>query len=1184
MQPFDPLTLNLQGQVLIEASAGTGKTYSIALLFLRLLLEAELGINEILVVTFTKAATAELRERVRERIREALDELESPGSQDPLLQELIRSINNRAEASNRLMDALTCMDEAAIYTIHGFCQRMLQEHAFNSGAPFEMEFLETQGPLRRRIIEDFWRIHFYHCVQQEAEWLTGQWNEPQNLLDDLSGHLSRPEVKCIPEVGQDQIKQQIASLEPVFAQIKSVWQRNEHDIIELLEEAIHNKHLSVSKDKGYSPDRLFIALEAMRALSVANMMPLRLAHENELALLTCGKLELSLNKKARGIPPRHEFFDIFDEFFSAHDEMSKLKRVAVLLEARAYLLSELARRKKQRGQLYFDDLLTQLEVALGSEGGKKLARHIGTRFPAILVDEFQDTDPKQYSIFSTIHQSSESTDATSKTPCLILVGDPKQAIYGFRGADVFTYIQAAKDTHGKQRFTMNTNYRSTSPMVEAVNQIFSREQAFIFDAIRYSPVSANGKNKPNLVLQNGKPIPPLNCVLLKEVKEGKPISKEQAATQAARCCAREIVGLLAGRHSNRSTLDGAQLQPKDIAVLVRTHDEAEHIRKALKQSKISSVYSGRESVFASAEAQQLSLLLVSLLDLSGEARVRTALSTDLFGLGAEKLDELRNDDRAWATQIETLRNYRKAWQQTGFSHMFHLLLSNERLVQRLRHATDGERSLTNFTHLSELLQSAALQQQGAEGLLRWFNEQIQSPEPDAEQQQLRLESDENLIKIVTIHKAKGLEYPIVFLPFLWASRICKEDEPLAYHPVDHPGEYRVYLGVDSSERAAIYNVAEKERLAEDLRLLYVAFTRAKYGCYFCWGHISKMEESALFYLLQDQNAAPEEMQELITNDLAITGRDGPGAHITTCSDASGLFDQASLQTPTTLQARKFNASIDTRQPIVSHSSLSHRQYTRIEGPDYDHIQLSSAQNATGSRSDVFGFPKGAKAGICLHSILEDISFTDPVEHGPIIIEHLFRAGINQSWVGVVENWMTNVLDTELSTGFFLRQLDRKDRLNEMSFYYSLNPLDWLNFNRTLEKFAFDRLDKQGKLQGLMRGFVDLVYRHEGKYYIADYKSNHLGNTPADYQQESLHAAMLAHRYDLQYLIYTQALHRFLASRIQNYDYDKHFGGVYYLFLRGMNPENPPGYGVYYARPSLDCINALDRHCASEGTT
>ncbi len=1167
MQPLNPLTLPLQGQILIEASAGTGKTYTIGLLFLRLLLERGLSVDQILVVTFTRAATEELRGRIRLRIREALDVLNGRSRGDEALQQLRASISEPDQAVILLSDALTRMDEAAIFTIHGFCQRMLQEHAFESGAPFEMEFLETEQVLRRRIIEDFWRLRFYRAPKEEAAWAASQWNEPQDLLTNLGGHLSRSGVECVPVIDEEDLAVQMEKLLPVFAQAWAQWLEQRVAITTLMQES---KRLSRDKTKGYGLQRLEQAVETMDSFFAEKSMPWLMPNTKMLELFTTGKIETSLKKSTKYESPVHPFFDLFDRFFQAHQDMTRNRKVFILLEARKYLLNELKRRKEEQGQLYFDDLLTQLDAGLQGAGGRQLAESIRTRFPVILVDEFQDTDPLQYRIFSSIHRDLKNAKNTSG---LFLIGDPKQAIYGFRGADIFTYIKARRDTATENRFTMTTNYRSTSPMVAAVNQLFDRQESFLFnkDAIEFTPVKAAGPADDKPLLFNDTPPPALTCLLLPENTTDKPLAKGTAAEQAARFCAHEIGDLLAAGLAGRARIGDQPLSAGDIAVLVRTHVEADLVRKELGALFITSVYYSQESIFSTPEAEQVAVVLSGLVDLADSGLIRTGLVTDLFGYNAEQLDSLRSDEQQWETIMITLDRYQQIWRHEGFTPMFQTLLAEQEVVRRLHGAASGERRLTNLLHLAELLQEASRQQLGVDGVLRWLLDQIQASEEQDDSRQLRLESDENLVKIVTIHKAKGMEYPVVFLPFLWSARPCTAGEPLAFHHPDHPDQLLIDLGTGEEEH---FKLAERERLAGDLRLLYVAMTRARSCCFFCWGRINKMEQSALCYLLHG-GTIPDDLQAL-TADLSSLETEHSALVLKSYPQQFIRPNLHSDNENTPLAAACFRGRIDSGWKMTSYSRLTAHQDPQPEQPDYDQ-EVAAEVRTPGF--DVFGFAKGAAAGTCLHSILEEISFTDPAGHEEIIRKQLEKGGFDTSWTPVVLSWMEAVLQTELEPGFALADLQEGDRINEMSFYFPLQSMNPNDFNRVLDDFSIPALpDQQEILRGLMVGFIDLIYRYDGRYYVADYKSNHLGGSPADYGCEQLQAAMLEHRYDLQYLIYTLALHRFLAGRIADYDYEIHIGGVRYLFLRGMHPDNPPGTGIFSTRPPLELIDRLDRCC------
>ncbi|XOF33594.1 MAG: exodeoxyribonuclease V subunit beta [Candidatus Electrothrix sp. YB6] len=1187
MHPLNPLTLNLHGQILIEASAGTGKTYTIALLFLRLLLEKGLSVDEILVVTFTRAATEELRGRIRQRIRDALDVLEGQGPDDPLLRELLdRSVEavGPDRAAVLLGDALTRMDEAAIYTIHGFCRLMLQEHAFESGAPFAMEFLETEQVLRRRIIEDFWRLRFYPASEEEAAWVASLWETPESLLAGLGGHLGRKDVECIPAVSEAEVVRQTQEAAALFAEVRSRWQQHGEEITALLRE---NKRLSRNNSTGYGLTRLDTAIDTLENFLAAEHMPWSAA--KELDLFTAVKVWSCLKKKSKEEPPDHPFFALFEAFHQAHQQLNQDRRVLVLLTARSYLQSELVRRKQEQDQLSFDDLLTRLEAALQGEGGKRLARRIGRRFPVILVDEFQDTDPLQYRIFAAVHkthktmQEGKERSDLNERPGLFLIGDPKQAIYSFRGADIFTYIQARQDTLPENRLTMTTNYRSAAAMVKAVNRIFSHAAPFLFskDEIDFPVVQAAGLADSTPLLQD-KPPAALTCLLLPDDNKGKPLAKGTAEELAARFCAHEIADLLAAGQSGRAHIGDQPLCAGYIAVLVRTHAEADLIRKELSVLSITSVAFSQDSVFAGKEARQLLTLMTALNDLSDSALIRTALSTDLFGYTAEKIEHLRLDEQAWEEVMQQMADYQRIWHIQGVIPMLQKLLKDQQTVSRLCALPGGERMLTNFLHLAELLQEESRQRKGADALLRRFSDQIHSPEKNAENQQLRLESDEDLVQIVTIHKSKGMEYPVVFLPFLWAARPCSPDRPLAFHRPEQPDRLCIDFRTGREESDEHFRLAEKERLAEDLRLLYVALTRARYCCFFCWGRINKMEESALCYLLHGGMSSPEQLAA----DLRQAGNGAEEMAVKPFPERFVRPDLSRAAAGVSLSAKPFTGRIDSRWQLFSYSGLTalHRSDTGLqpERPDYDEeAGRDTVEEPEMPEPDAFSFPKGAAAGTCLHAILEHISFHDPNGHEAVISAQLARAGFAATWQPVVSSWMQAVLHTGLQVGegqvFSLSELEDTARVNEMAFYFPLVSMQAGKFNRVMRGFSYAPLPEQsGVLEGLMVGFIDLVFRCNGRYYLADYKSNYLGSRPEAYQQDQLRAAMLEHRYDLQYLIYTLALHRFLQQRIRNYDYAEHFGGVLYLFLRGMHPDHEPGTGVFSARPPFALIDALNR--------
>ncbi len=453
----------------------------------------------------------------------------------------------------------------------------------------------------------------------------------------------------------------------------------------------------------------------------------------------------------------------------------------------------------------YDDLLTRLDEALARpDSGGQLAARIFTRYSAALVDEFQDTDPLQYRLFSRVFDREDGT--------LFLIGDPKQAIYSFRGADIFTYVRARRETPEAQRSTMTTNYRATAAMVAAVNRLFSlRPDPFIFtEGIVFQPVRAAEGAGPPLVM-DGAPVRPFTALLLDADSSGKKaLAKKDATPLASAGCAAEIVRLLAAADRGRATIGERALHAGDIAVLVRTHREAEAVQAALRAHGLASVTLVQASVFASTEALQLARVLDALLDPTDAAAVRTCLATELFGLDAAGLQALGDNPVAWSGHLDRLLAYQRLWLDQGFLVLFQQLLADRQVTRRLTGRPGGERALTNYLHLAELLQDSPAASHGAAAQVRWFEQQRLRPDSNSAAQLIRLENDEDLIRIVTIHRAKGLEFPVVFLPFAWSVRTPQAGDerplPRAGQPSPHP---RPGHGPGGARRAGPHRAARR---------------------------------------------------------------------------------------------------------------------------------------------------------------------------------------------------------------------------------------------------------------------------------------------------------------------------------------------------------------------------------------
>lgn len=1177
--PLNTLRFPLHGERLIEASAGTGKTYTIAGLYLRLLLghgpvieegadagqpsahERPLSVTEILVVTFTEAATAELRGRIRGRIHEARLAFMRGESKDALLAQLLAEVEDHELAARRLLAAERQMDEAAVFTIHGFCQRMLKQNAFESGALFETEFLTDDSQLRLQAVSDYWRAEFYPVDKALASAVRALWPSPAALLREMNGWLDNSELEMRPPAGDETLaaRHQVAMTR--IAAVKEGWLAQVDEIRRQTD-----GHISRYTGKNYEGWLAKIADWAQDESS-GYAIPKELER--------FGQTVLEENLKKGGELPTLPLFSEIDALLASRPGIRDL----ILQRAAVVVRSRMQASKRQAHQLSFDDLLKDLDGALGSSLGERLCERIRATYRVAMIDEFQDTDPQQYRIFHRLYGGHQDT-------ALLMIGDPKQAIYGFRGADIFTYIQARRNVSA--HYTLGRNWRSSGALVAAVNGLFERaKDPFIYEAdIPFLPVAAQGKSKA--LLLEGEAAPVLHCWQL----TGQPtFNRGEYQSKMARATAAEIHRLLTLAREDKALIGETPVKAGDIAVLVRTGAEGKLVQQELARLAIASVYlSNRESVLEQVEAREILLILHACQNPSEERSLRAALATGLFDLDAKALDELASDERAWESAVQEFMEYRKVWHKRGVLAMLRALLHRRNLAASLLASPYGERRLTNFLHLGELLQQVSSELDGEYALLRWLGEAVNRQSGQDAEQILRLESERKLVQIVTIHKSKGLEYPLVFLPFICSHRSA--DTPL-YHEADEEGN-RTILDLTGAEDSLAE--ADKERLAEDLRLLYVALTRGVYATWLGLAPVrsgngksekTDLHQTAIGYLLQK---GEEGDAATLATALSALAQDLPGVAVGEPSltrPAPLPAEEEQLGEP---QVRRFGGTLERDWWISSYSGLAAQGHGHSKGvlanPGFDDevateaAALAAEEPVQAPQPSIFTFPKGARPGTLLHSLFETIDFQSAA--GEPLAQHiatlLAQDGFDESWAQVLQQQVEAVLDTPLETGFGdpvrLRDLAPERKQVELEFFLPMGRVTAPALTALCQQH--DPLSRGNKplsfatVQGMLKGFIDLVFEWQGRWYLLDYKSNHLGMSPADYSRPALEQVMVEHRYDLQYQLYSLALHRLLSLRLPGYDFDQHFGGVFYLFLRGM-----PQGGIFHTRPSRELVQGLD---------
>ncbi len=1160
-------TIPLSGKHLIEASAGTGKTFNITRIYLRLLLEKRLTVEQILVMTFTKDATEEIRGRIDAFIRQSLNDWDSLILTDEYYQAIATHIAPE-EAKILLKQALLYLDEASIFTIHGFCKRVLSQHAFSSGQPFNLALESDCNDVTLESCQDWYRILAQESPQNFLL-VSEFWSTPHALVKQFSKAISQTNALDLIDE-QTVVNQFVATVRKAVESLT--------DNLEALTVYL------VDVKKGAEREKRMLELTALvewleQLVSDLNVVDTKIPD----AFIDGKRYSKSVHKA--------ELLSIFDpvkqvksSYKDLKKKINKAKALSVVRAGIYTIRKDVEQKKLDRNLVSFDDLISRLANQLSQQSSNDisaLSELLFKQFPVALVDEFQDTDPQQFTILKSIYFSQESS-------AIYMIGDPKQAIYGFRGGDVFAYLAARSSCD--YTWVMDTNWRSSQSMVQGYNRLFygnhlddAPKNVFNYN-IDYVPVNScpNAFEKERVEPQRTA----LQFVHFMRDEASKKSVPQSHRKVMATWCANEIVDLFAS-----STKTPQELTPSDIAILVRDGAEAEDIKVALANAGLDSVYlSNRANLLHSNQATQLIQILKGILFVENDRTYSVALTSELLGYTPQRLYELQQDDFAWQHLKLTFVQLRDEWEQKGFVGMA-LKLLHEHIVEI---SNDKARVLTNLLHIFELLQSASQRYKQPRELLHWFEEQTRLDNPEIEAE-LRLESDENLIRIVTQHGAKGLEYPVVFIPFA-----TRHKDPLKfgtsnvtfieYH--DENGNLKLCLDGTTDAKQAMAN----EAYAEAVRLLYVAVTRAEQRCYVLTTEFDKYDKSPLGLTLNWSSDT-----DITTSIIALT-LDNPNdiSMITVDSVEEIRHAKLNQESDVSLSTETFNGKIERDWWLSSFSALSRNlKHKGISTPDRDTdsqlISLTESSDLHISNQLRFVMEKGARTGNLLHNILEIVAFDKPdwenAFEWPLTKYGEFTPGYEHL---DLQHWLEQVLNTPLmnnETKFSLNKLNSGSSLRESEFYFPMNAqsaqeltklLTTHRKNTALEQsenynsYVQDvQLPYYQKLKGMMHGFIDLIFEQNGKFYVCDYKSTFLGDNFEAYNQSAMREDIEKHHYDLQYLIYSLALHRYLKSSLPNYEPAQHFGGIYYLYLRGMTNNNEESYGVYSRQITVEELSQLD---------
>jgi exodeoxyribonuclease V beta subunit len=1127
LQPveFDPCGDLPRGVTVLEASAGTGKTYTIAALTARYVAEG-IPLERLLLVTFTRIATGELRERVRERlvsVERGLDRrlagAPPADDEDQVVTLLARGDPERHR--DNLARAIANFDAATIATTHGFCQEMLGGLGIAGDLEPDVTFVEDLSDLVDEVVDDLYIRRF----------------SPSRLNPSASPAFSRAEAAALARAAID------------------------------------------------NPSALLVSADA-----------------------EVPKMRLGLAEKAR---------------------------------------TELEERKRAMMVMTYDDLVTRLRSALESPGGAAVAAQLRARYEVVLVDEFQDTDPAQWEILRLAFGGGPAHSADPAT--LVLIADPKQAIYAFRGADVYAYLDAAR-TAGTQA-TLPINWRSDQGLIDAHDALFSGVKLG-HEGIAYRQVrAADAHQAPGLT---GAPVAaPLRMrVAMREDLSQTPRGYARAADARRHVVcdvAADIVTLLiSGARVAAAGERGAgtteTVQPAHIAVLVRTNRQAAMIREALEDVGVPAVINGAGSVFGTQPAHQWLRLLEALERPASITRAHSAALTAFVGWPAERLAEADEDSWEWEEVHRRLHEWARVLRTRGVASLLETVMRDasegRALAARILGDSTGERSLTDLRHIGQLLHTAASDEQlGPTALTAWLRTRIAEAEIDTadEERSRRLESDAEAVQVLTIHRSKGLEFPVVYLPFLWEAGYIpdKPPRPVFFHDPEAGDARTIDVALEGRDFARHKEQFIREQRGEDLRLAYVALTRARHQAVVWWAGSFDSRDSPLGRLLfaRSDSGDVEPSGGSTPADQAVLNRFGSLAEQTGGQGRTISVERSTVAErtvwspertrPAELAVSAFERTLDLRWRRTSYSDItaaSHEEWVTSEpeqpllsdeppgpgvapavgvapaavpapGPEAGaQLTLGEASAEADTPLALAGMPAGVDVGTFVHRVMEATDFAAPdidAELAARIAEVQGRRAVDVGPAGALAAGLRAVLETPLGPVLddrCLRDVAPADRLDELGFELPLaggdQPSGWLTLERIagvlrdrtdagdpLAAYA-ERLDDarlRQSVRGYLTGSLDLVVRLPGpaadppappRFAVLDYKTNWLGPpeeplTAAHYRPEAMAAEMLRHHYALQALLYAVALHRFLRWRLPGYDPAVNLAGVVYLFVRGM---------------------------------
>ena len=1141
-QEFESVKVPLEGMNLVEAAAGTGKTYNIQNIVVRLLWENNLNISQIAVLSFTKEAASELAERIRrvfDRVLAVMEgrkiEDENEFKQAVALVEHDRTIRPDIEDKARIAvikEALRDFDSANISTINGFCQKLLLRFAFESGSSFSARLETKPNPIIRAILDDWMRSKFYD--EELGDLYKALIDERQIYKLErlvLDFNLENPEYdSTLFFDGVDKLLKALPSNGVPAVLDESVFKSNVISRLKRLEKAIKSKDFAEFFALiGEAYNREYIENKGIRAANKAEGMH-RL--NTDPFLQACCQINDQMNTV-----------------------IAALKR-----EALVYASKRFAELEQSGNFMTFADQIHIVDEAV--KRSESFVNSLRSKLKAGIIDEFQDTDPAQYRIFKALFNVEGG--------CAFMVGDPRQAIYRFRGGDINAYLTAKQELlKDGTIYRLGVNYRSSVKMVEAVNRIFATHpDPFCHPQITFPELASRGVGKAPELLIDGKPAE--EAMFRYQIP-----NKNESWAEA---CARRISYILSGeakiaKPPKKDSQEPRPVVPGDITVLLRSNKSCVRMRQELEKYNIPAVCLKSGNVYAGSEAADLYIILDAIVNSGDRKKVHTALASGLCKAKVP-LSVLESSTE----DAETLNEFRKIffklhslWQKKGFSAMFETLLKKFKIRENLAVQAEGERRLTNLFQLEELLlQQSVTENLSPERLISQFGSLIavskdSKKETKDEEHEELMSSDGSSVRIMTMHASKGLQAPIVIIPGVMQFKLdenkrngfCSEDG------------VRV-LNLNEDKQKNMLETAELE--AEMRRLIYVAITRAEYRC----------------EVFEEEKSSGTQWHALLGDPSEVI-----------CSELSAKpFTRQPLVLKSSVPQVE---NVDPAWQVISYSALTSNVNSDLEQTVQDHDEDGDGGNNEKDQINFRVFSPytisgGTGFGNIMHSYLETADFksslSDCRKSAAVLMEQIKIPDIENvdEFTSAYGKWIHGIFNAPIADwqggSFSLADIPVSDRLMELEFCCSLDEFNTGRLSEVIKEYTsaeFGKIKYPDNWEktisgGILTGFIDMVFRRDGKYYIVDWKTNRLGYKAEDYRSEKLGHAMVHSMYFVQYLLYMVALVRHLRRYCNGVfgeaEYEKMIGGVYYFFVRGMAPS-APGRGIFRSRPSWKTVCELE---------